>query len=68
MQDIELHRTSAASVLTMAVGQNRLPFPSSRGDASGYVEGGLWPKEDVVNFGGGIDCGLEHAQGADVEG
>ena len=34
----------------MAVGQNRLPFPLSRGDAPGYVEGGLWPKEDAVIY------------------
>ncbi len=31
----------------MAVGQNRLAFTFSMGDAHGYVDGGLWPKEDV---------------------
>jgi hypothetical protein len=35
----------------MAVGQNRLSFPLSMGDALGYVEGGLWPKEDAVKSG-----------------
>ncbi len=44
------------------------------GDAHGYVEGGLWPKggcwskEDVVNFGGGVGCGIERVQGADAGG
>ncbi len=35
----------------MAVGQIILVFSLSRGDASGYVERGLWPNEGALNAG-----------------